>query len=142
MSINIYLHFNGNCREAFELYKSIFGGEFEIFETFAEGPPEMNVPTEEGNNIMHVSYPIGSSVLMGSDTLSMFGPPTEIGRRLAPPTRPKAGRRRTSYLPSFARVGARLCLRPTCFGEVTSAPVPTSSASTGSSTTTKNRPIS
>ena len=90
MSINIYLYFNGNCREAFEFYKSIFGGEFAIVETFAKGPPKMNVPAEEGNNIMHVSYPIGSSVLMGSDTLSMFGPPTEIGRRLAPPRDPCA----------------------------------------------------
>ena len=83
MSINIYLYFNGNCREAFEFYKSIFGGEFAIVETFAKGPPKMNVPAEEGNNIMHVSYPIGSSVLMGSDTLSMFGPPTEIGNNFA-----------------------------------------------------------
>ena len=39
MSLTIYLHFNGNCREVFEFYRSIFGGEFELFNTFREGPP-------------------------------------------------------------------------------------------------------
>ena len=34
LSLTIYLHFNGNCREVFEFYSSIFGGEFAIFETF------------------------------------------------------------------------------------------------------------
>ena len=28
MLLNPYLIFNGNCREAFEFYRSIFGGEF------------------------------------------------------------------------------------------------------------------
>ena len=28
MDINAYLHFNDNCREAFEFYRSVFGGEF------------------------------------------------------------------------------------------------------------------
>ena len=25
--VNVYLTFNGNCEEAFNLYKSVFGGE-------------------------------------------------------------------------------------------------------------------
>ncbi len=79
MTLNTYLHFNGNCREAFEFYRSVFGGEFAILETFRNGPPGMGVPEEELDNIMHVSYPIGSSVLMGSDVPSAFGPPTVTG---------------------------------------------------------------
>ena len=58
--VNIYLHFNGNCREAFEFYRSVFGGEFALVQTFSDGPPDMDVPEDERNNIMHVSYPIGS----------------------------------------------------------------------------------
>ena len=74
MSLTIYLHFNGNCREAFEFYRSIFGGEFELFNTFREGPPDMGMSEEELDQVMHVSYPIGSSDLMGSDVPSQFGP--------------------------------------------------------------------
>ncbi|MCE2405479.1 MAG: VOC family protein [Dehalococcoidia bacterium] len=79
MTLNTYLHFNGNCREAFEFYRSVFGGEFTILETFRNGPPDMGLPEEELDNVMHVSYPVGSSVLMGSDVPSAFGPPTVMG---------------------------------------------------------------
>ena len=38
MSLNTYLTFDGNCREAFEFYRSVFGGEFQSFQTFADAP--------------------------------------------------------------------------------------------------------
>ena len=79
MTLNIYLNFNGNCREVFEFYRSVFGGEFEILQTFANGPDDMEVPADEQENIMHVSFPIGPSVLMGSDMPSGFGPPVKMG---------------------------------------------------------------
>ena len=74
MTLNTYLHFNGNCREAFEFYRSVFGGEFLFIDTFANGPDDFEVPDEERDNIMHVSLPIGTSVLMGSDVPSTYGP--------------------------------------------------------------------
>ena len=74
MTLNTYLHFNGNCREAFEFYRSVFGGEFIVMETFANGPDDFEVAEDERDNIMHVSLSIGSSVLMGSDVPSRFGP--------------------------------------------------------------------
>ena len=79
MTLNIYLNFNGECRDAFEFYRSVFGGEFAIFQTFRNGPPDMGVPEGELDNVMHVSYPIGSSVLMGSDMPSSMGPPPLVG---------------------------------------------------------------
>ena len=79
MTLSTYLHFNGNCREAFEFYRSVFGGEFEMLSTFAEMPPDVSVAEDERDNVMHVSFPIGSSVLMGSDMPSTFGPPPEMG---------------------------------------------------------------
>ena len=39
MSLNTYLTFDGNCRQAFEFYRSVFGGEFSELHSFAEGPP-------------------------------------------------------------------------------------------------------
>ena len=79
MSLNIYLTFDGNCREVFEFYRSVFGGEFSIVQTFGDGPPDMGVPEDEQDRIMHVSFPIGSSGLMGSDTVTGFGPPRVKG---------------------------------------------------------------
>ncbi len=79
MSLTIYLHFNGNCREAFEFYRSIFGGEFDLFNTFREGPEDMPLPDDVLDQVMHVAYPIGSSVLMGSDVPEQFAPPPVQG---------------------------------------------------------------
>jgi PhnB protein len=66
---NTYLSFNGNCEEAFLFYKSVFGGEFNYIGRFGEMPATegYTVPEGDKNKIMHVSLPIGSSILMGSD---------------------------------------------------------------------------
>ena len=83
MSLNTYLTFNGNCREAFEFYRSVFGGDYPFLQTFGDAPPEMGVPDAEKDLIMHVSLPVGSSMLMGSDSCSAFGPPAQIGNNFA-----------------------------------------------------------
>ncbi|MCE2501688.1 MAG: VOC family protein [Dehalococcoidia bacterium] len=84
MNLNAYLHFNDNCREAFEFYRSVFGGEFAIITTFADGPADMPpLPENEKDRIMHVSLPIGSATLMGSDTCTPFGPPPVAGNNFS-----------------------------------------------------------
>ena len=67
---NTYLTFNGNCEEAFNFYKSVFGGDFTYLGRFGEMPENNDHKGSEldKNKIMHVSLPIGNSVLMGSDT--------------------------------------------------------------------------
>ncbi len=69
--VNVYLTFNGNCEEAFDFYKSVFGGEFPYIGRFGDMPPtEGNqMPAEHASRIMHVSLPISKeTMLMGSDT--------------------------------------------------------------------------
>lgn len=83
MALSIYLHFNGNCREAFDFYRSAFGGDFQELQTFADGPPDMGVADEYLNHLMHVSLPIGPSVLMGSDCVPGFGPPNSVGNNFS-----------------------------------------------------------
>ncbi len=73
MSLNPYLFFDGNCREVFEFYRAVFGGEFLIVQTFRDGPADLNVPEPEKDRIMHICLPIGSGMLMGSDSTSVFG---------------------------------------------------------------------
>lgn len=71
-TVNIYLTFNGNCKEAFEFYKSVFGGEFPYIGRFKDMPPQEGqkaLSAEDGEKIMHVSLPISKeTMLMGSDT--------------------------------------------------------------------------
>ena len=74
MTLNTYLFFDGTCAEAFDHYRRVFGGEFTARMTYGEGPPEkVKVPDAERGRIMHVSLPVGGSVLMGSDTASGHG---------------------------------------------------------------------
>ena len=76
-TLNIYLTFDGNCEEAFEFYRSVFGGEFQAISRFSEMPPDPNftVPDHSKDKIMHVSLPISPvSTLMGSDHFSGHGP--------------------------------------------------------------------
>ncbi len=71
--VNIYLNFDGNCEQAFDFYKSVFGGEYPYIGRFKDMPPSEDaskqVPEEMANRIMHVSLPISKeTMLMGSDT--------------------------------------------------------------------------
>lgn len=86
-TVNVYLTFNGNCREAFEFYKSVFGGEFPYVGTFGEMPPQEgtpSVPDSEKNKIMHISLPISKeTALMGSDSSKAFGQATVVGNNFS-----------------------------------------------------------
>jgi PhnB protein len=76
-AVNPYLNFSGNCDEAFNFYRSVFGGEFSTQMRFKEVPPEAQMHTTEGEKTMHVALPIGQgTVLMGSDRPAAMGPVT------------------------------------------------------------------
>lgn len=73
--LNPYLHFDGNAEEAFNFYKSVFGGDFDILMRFKDIPSEVSSPATASERIMHMSLPInGDSILMGSDRPEMYGP--------------------------------------------------------------------
>lgn len=71
-TVNTYLTFNGNCEEAFDFYKSVFGTEYEYIGKFKDMPENENsgkMSDTDGNKIMHVSLPISKeTMLLGSDT--------------------------------------------------------------------------
>ena len=69
-TVNTYLTFNGDCEKAFDFYKIAFESEFEHIAKFKDMPADPNFPISEDdkNKIMHISLPIGNTVLMGSDT--------------------------------------------------------------------------
>lgn len=79
-TVNCYLSFNGNCEEAFNFYKSVFGGNFSSLERYGSMPGEHPMPESEKNKILHVSLPISAeTVLMGADTSEMMGKPAVFG---------------------------------------------------------------
>ena len=74
-TLNSYLNFNGNCFEAFEFYKSVFGGEYAMVMKNSDVPASADNP-DPGNpdGIMHMALPVGEhSILMGSDCPPAYG---------------------------------------------------------------------
>ena len=104
--LNTYINFKGNCREAFEFYRSVFGGEFATLETFRNGPPDMGIPEEEMDNVMHVSFPIGDSVLMGSDTPSIFEGSHVVGTNISISVRPESKEEADTLFSSLSEGGS------------------------------------
>ena len=70
MAINVYLNFNGNCREAIEFYAQVFNTEQPQIMTFGESPQDPNYPLPEDakNRVMHSRLTISGSTVMFSDT--------------------------------------------------------------------------
>ena len=82
---NTYLNFNGNCEEAFLHYQSVFGGEFAYLGRFGEMPAseDYKVAESDKDKIMHISLPIGSSILMGSDVGAEWAPTYKQGNNFS-----------------------------------------------------------
>ena len=83
MPLNVYLTFTDTCREVFDFYRSVFGGEYLIIQTFGDGPADMEVLDSERDRIMHATLSIGDSILMGSDMPSNFAPPVTVGNNFS-----------------------------------------------------------
>jgi PhnB protein len=73
--LNPYLNFDGKAEEAFNFYKSVFGGEFiGGINRMSDAPGTENLSDEEKNRVMHIALPIaGGNVLMASDIIPSMG---------------------------------------------------------------------
>ncbi|MFE5317271.1 VOC family protein [Paenibacillus sp. NPDC056579] len=83
MSVDVYVNFNGNCREAVEFYAEAFGSEKPKMMTFGEAPPnpEYPLPEEAKNLIMHTRLTISGSNVMFSDVFP--GMPFTAGNNIS-----------------------------------------------------------
>ena len=81
--INPHINFNGNAEEAFNFYKSVFGGEFtKIMRLKDMASSEFPVAEKDADKIMHIALPIGkNNVLMGNDVPESMGPVNENENR-------------------------------------------------------------
>jgi len=80
--INPHINFNGNAQEAFNFYKSVFGGEFAKIIRFKDiSSPGIPVTENEANKLMHIALPIGKNVLIGNDVPEFMGKVNENENR-------------------------------------------------------------
>ena len=82
-TINPWINFNGNAEEAFNFYKSVFGGEFTKIVRFKDlASAEFQVPEMEADKIMTIALPLGKyNVLMANDVPEFMGRVNEAENR-------------------------------------------------------------
>jgi PhnB protein len=81
-TINPYINFNGNAEEAFEFYRSVFGGEFGTIIRFKEiESAEFPVPENEADKILRITLSIGGTVLIANDVPESMGRVSEEENR-------------------------------------------------------------
>jgi PhnB protein len=95
--MNPYLNFNGNTEEAFNFYKSVFGGDFAVVMRFGDNPQCGEMAEDDKKRIMHIALPIdGGGMLMATDSLESMGQKLSVGNNfyisLSPSTRDEADR--------------------------------------------------
>lgn len=80
-AIHPYLNFGGKSEEAFNFYKSVFGGEFKSVVRFRDMPMDgVEVPQDDMNKIMHISLPLANNtILMASDCLESMNQKVSLG---------------------------------------------------------------
>lgn len=82
-AINPWINFNGNAEEAFNFYKSVFGGEFSKIVRFKDlASADFQVPEAEAEKIMTIALPLGkNNMLLGNDVPSFMGSVNENENR-------------------------------------------------------------
>lgn len=82
-TISPWINFNGNAEEAFNFYKSVFGGEFTNITRFKDiATPEFQVAEEDADKIMRIMLPIqGANMLIGNDVPAFMGTVNENENR-------------------------------------------------------------
>lgn len=80
--INPHVNFNGNAQEAFNFYKSVFGGEFSSIMRFKDiASAEFPIDEKDADKLMHIALPIGPNFLMANDVPERMGKVNEQENR-------------------------------------------------------------
>lgn len=80
--LNLHINFNGNAEEAFNFYKSVFGGTFTKIMRFKDlAGPDFPVSEKEADKIMYIALPIGKNRLIANDVPEFMGKTNENEHR-------------------------------------------------------------
>jgi PhnB protein len=67
MQLNSYLHFSGQCEEAFKFYEKCLGGKIDAVFPYEGTPGSEQMSPEWRRKIVHARMTVGDQVLMGMD---------------------------------------------------------------------------
>lgn len=69
MAVDVFIHFNGNCREAVDFYANVFEAEKQKIMTYGEGPPDpqFTLPETAKSLVLYTFLRINGSIVMFSD---------------------------------------------------------------------------
>ena len=117
-SVNPYLIFDGNAKEAFDYYKSIFGGEFFGSIPYSHFGASMNVQDEDRDRIAHISMPLGEqNMLLASDTTSRGS--VKVGDNVQLMLTPESAEETRSTFAALSQGGeVKMELQPTEWAEL------------------------
>jgi PhnB protein len=68
MQLQPYLFFTGECEEALNFYRSVFGGEIVSINRYAGSPMENQVPPDWADKVMHATFTAGDITFMAADS--------------------------------------------------------------------------
>jgi len=84
MKLELFINFDGNCREAVNFYAKVFKSEVQNVMTYGQAPadPNHSVAEADKDKIMYAGIPIGGMTVMFMDTPSDF--PLIVGNNINP----------------------------------------------------------
>jgi PhnB protein len=68
MKFNVYLHFKGDCAEAFAFYAKVLDQPTPSHFSYGESPMAGQTPPDMKDKVMHTRITVGDQTIMGSDT--------------------------------------------------------------------------
>lgn len=84
MQLEMFINFDGNCREAAEFYAKVFNSQVSNLMTYSQAPPDPSyqMPEADKDKVMYAGVPMGNAVLMLMDMPS--GMPITKGNNISP----------------------------------------------------------
>jgi len=84
MLLELFINFDGNCREAVEFYAKVFKSKVGNLMTYGDAPPDPDYPVPEADRdrVMYAGVPIGGITVMFMDMPS--DTPLEVGNNINP----------------------------------------------------------
>ena len=84
MQLELFINFDGNCREAVAFYAKVFQSEVNNLMTYGQAPPDPNYPMaeEDRDKVMYAGLRIGGITVMFMDMPS--GSPLVVGNNINP----------------------------------------------------------
>jgi len=84
MQLELFINFDGNCREAVEFYAKVFKSTVNNLMTYGDAPPDPSYALNEADKdrIMYAGVPFGGTVVMFMDYPS--GSEFTIGNNITP----------------------------------------------------------